>query len=556
MYNCHMKKILVKFLIFIVCIYIFQCSCISAQTNPPKYSTAAIQIYNAGVALHKQGKYELAEQKYNQTLKMQPNFIEAKKNLAMIYQHLADKYYGESTYDKSICYAKKSLALKPNNVYCYNTIANCYMTLNDNENLINTYKKILLITPDDDLVMNSLANAYIRTNQLDKAAELEKKILLINPNDTCAMNVLASESVKSNQFDKAIEIYKKMLLINPNDENTKKNLSIIYQNLANKNYSNSEYDKAICCAKESTFFNPNNINAYHAIAQSYSALNNYEKANEVYKKVLFLNPNDSIAQQNLKYVNFKHSDKVLNDSINNLNIGHIAPESLYRLINIQPGIDCYYVEKMKTILDLIWSEPNGKALLSILLEHKTPINITNGYIKANASRTKQTRTFYLYGIIPIASFTTNSSVAVNIPVSHIDNFNNPNSYAVQRIYNLQVFIHEFGHAFMGIKNSNNVDSMEEEIGVSMIGYNIANKIITGKYLDPTQTETYSIDCLKGLLSDEHRDLPVYSGFNKAIQSHGIAMPYPEVYSNIPLMYKKLLSEGKVTPVPSFNAYLK
>lgn len=520
-YNCPMKKILARFLIFVIYLCIFQCSCFSAQTNP-NYSVTAIQIYNAGVALHKQSKYELAEQKYNQALKIQPDFAEAKKNLAMIYQHLADKYYGESAYDKSIYYAKKSLALNPNNVYCYNTIASCYLTLNDNENLINAYKKILSITPDDDLIMNALANAYIKSNQLDNAAELEKKILLINPND----------------------------------EKTKNILFTIYQNLASKNYSNSNYDKAIYYAKESISLIPNTINSYHYIAQSYSALNDYEKANEVYKKIIFLNPNDTIAQQNLKYVNFKHSDKVLNESINNLNIGHIAPEPLYRLIKIQPGIDYYYFEKMKTILDLIWSEPNGKMLLSALLEHNVPINITNGYIKANAYRTKETKTFYLYGIIPVASFTTNSSVTVNIPFNHIDNFNNTNSYAIQRIYNLQVFIHEFGHAFMGIKNSNNVDSMEEEIGVSMIGYNIATKIITGKYLDQSQTETYSIDCLKAILSDEHRNLPVYSGFNQAIQKYGIVMPYPEIYSNIPLMYKKLLSEGKVTPVPSLNAYLK
>lgn len=446
MYNCYMKKILSGFLMSIVCIYIFQCSHVYAQTSTTKYSVAAIQVYNAGVALHKQGKYELAEQKYNQALKMQPDFVEAKKNLVMIYQNLAGKYYGQEVYDKSICYAKKSLALKPNNVNCYHTIASCYLTLNDNENLINTYKKILLITPDDDLVMNALASAYMKSNQLDKAAEIEKKILLINPNDPAA-------------------------------------------------------------------------------------------------------------QQNLKYVNFKHSDKVLNDSINNLNIGHIAPESLYRLIKIQPGIDYYYFEKMKTILDLIWSEPTGQTLLSAILKHNVPINITNGYIKANAYRTKQTRTFYLYGIIPIASFTTNSSITVNIPVNRIDNFNNPNLYAVNRVYNLQVFLHEFGHAFIGIKNPNDVNSLEEELGVSMIGYNIANKIITGKYLDKGQTQIYSFDCLKNLLSDEHRDLPVYSGFNQNIQKYGIAMPYPEIYSNIPLMYKKLLSEGKVSPVPSLNAYL-
>lgn len=441
-----MKKVLIRFLILIAWVCVSQGSCVSAQTQHVEYSVVAIQTYNAGIAFHKQGKYELAEQKYIQTLKLQPNFVEAKQNLAIIYQNLSCKYYGQEAYSKSIYYAQKSLALKPNNVYCYNTIANCYMSLRDDEKLIAVCNKIISITPDDDLILGSLAGAYIKTNQLDKASE-------------------------------------------------------------------------------------------------------------IYKKILIINPNDKIAQQNLKYANFTHSEKILNESINKLNIGHVAPEKLYKLINLQSGVDYSYLEKMKTILDFIWSEPNGKMLLSALLEKNTPINITSGYAKANAYRTHQTRTFYLYGIIPIASFTTNSSVAVNLPFSHIDNFNNSNLPANQRIYNLQVFMHEFGHAFIGIKNPKDVNSIEEEMGVSMIGYNIANKIITGKYLDFVQAETYSTDCLIGLLSDEHRDLPVYSGFNQSIQRYGVVMPYPEVYSNLPLMYKKLLSEGKVASTPTFSAYM-
>lgn len=406
------KKLIINF-IFIIYLYIGQYSLVFAQSNPVKYSNIAIQYYNIGVELHKQGKYELAEEKYNQSLKLQPDFLEAKKNLAMLYHNLAYRGYSEKIYDTSIYYAKKSISIQPEN-----------------------------------------------------------------------------------------------------------------------------------------------INVYNILGQNYLALNNYEKAGEAYKKILSLNPNDSVASQNLKYIDFKRSDTILNESINNLKIPHVAPEELYRLITPQPGVDYIYVEKMKVILDLIWSDSSGKILLSELLKKHTPINITNGYTKANALRTKQTHTFYLYWVIPIASFTTNASVAVNIPFNHIDNFNNKNNYAVQRIYNLQVFIHEFSHAFIGIKNPKDVNSIEEEMGVSMIGYNIANKIITDKYLDSAETAKYSIACLEGLLLDEHKDLPIYSGFNKKIQKYGILMPYPEIYSNIPLMYKKLLAEKKVRPIPSFNAYLK
>ena len=194
-------------------------------------------------------------------------------------------------------------------------------------------------------------------------------------------------------------------------------------------------------------------------------------------------------------------------------------------------------------------------MLQTLMKKRTPIKITEGYVKANARRTSRSNTFYLYGFIPIATIKTDSS-EVNIPFTHIANFNNPNLSSHMRIYNLQVFIHEFGHAFIGIKNPKDTNSIEEELGVSMVGYNIAHKVITGKYLDKSQTETYSNNALEGLLLDEHRDLPVFSGFNDSIQKFGIALPYPEVYTNIPLMYKTLLMENKVKPAPTFYPYVK
>lgn len=371
-----MKKVLCKLFICIFCC-VLQSSCFSAQAY--NYSNVAIQAYNSGVIFYQQKKYELAEQKYIQALKIQPNFSEAKNNLGIIYQDLSNKSFNNQDYDNAIYYTKKYLELYPNN--------------------------------------------------------------------------------------------------------------------------------------------------------------------EVVKK-------------NLQVANFRKTEKNLNDSINNLNIGHIAPEQLCSKIRVQPGADGYYYERMKTILDLIWSEPNGKFLLSALLkQNNTFINITNGYTKADVHREQQKKTLYLYFIIPVASFTTNSAVNINFPISYIDNFNNKKLFSSQRIYNLQVFIHEFGHAFIGIKKPKDTNSIEEELGVSMIGYNIANKIIAGEYLTKEQTKEYSENCLISLLSDEHQYLPVYSGFNKSIQKHGVVMPYPEIYSDITAIYKKLLAEGKVKHTQTLDAQL-
>lgn len=412
-----------------------------AQNN---YSNGAIQIYNSGIAFHKQGKYELAEQKYNQALKLQPNFVEAKKNLAIIYHNRAIKYYSDENYNEAIEYAKKSLNFNPDNMEVYRIIGVCYSNSNNFDDSIAVYKKIISHSPDDDSAMESLAQVYIKTKQ-------------------------------------------------------------------------------------------------------------YEKASELYTRILQINPNDKVAQQNIKYVNYCHTEKVLNESINNLSTEHNAPCKLYRLIKPAARITDNTVERMKTILDLVWSEPNGQAMLQALINKKVPINITQGTLSANATKQQKQNTLYIYGFIPVYTYKT-SALAVNIPFNYISNFNDPNLPAYQRVYNLQVFVHEFGHTYMNTKNPDNTNSIEEELGVSMIGYNVAHKIITGKYLNREQTESYSMSCLESLLSDEHRNLPVYSNFNRTIQYYGIAMPYPEVYSNLPLMYKKLLSEGKISPVPNFYVY--
>lgn len=358
------------------------------------------------------------------------------------------------------------------------------------------------------------------------------------------------------KYELSEQKYNLALKLQPNFKEAQKNLSILYQNWAYERYSHGDYVKSIYCAKKSMLYKPTNVAySYQIIAQSYLALNDYENAVLVYNKLLSINPEDKVAQQNLKYANYQHSEKVLSESINNLSISHIAPTSLYRLIKPASGIAPDAIEKTKTIIDLIWGEPSGQIILKSLLKKKVPINITQVALSANAMKTSQKYTFYLYGFIPIGSLTS-SKISVNIPLNHISNFNDASLTAHQRIYDLQVFVHEFGHAFMSIKNPQNFDSIEEELGVSMLGYNVAHKIITGKYLDKEQTQAYAMGCLEALLSDEHRNLPVFSGFSENIQKYGIMLPYPEIYKDIPSMYKTLLKEGKTSVVPSFSEYCR
>lgn len=390
------------------------------------------------------------------------------------------------------------------------------------------------------------------------------------------------------KYEQASQKYLQVLKMQPNFSEAKKNLGKAYRGLAYQYYSKADYNNAIIYAKKSLEINNNEFENYYIIADSYKSLEDYEnalsaynkllfirpnddsvlnalayvyiktnqneKAQEVYRKILLINPNDKIAQQNIKYVNYQQTDKKLTQSLNNLQITEHAPKSVYRRVKRDWGIPKIYVESIRPILDLIWSEPSGRTLLTEISKNRIPIRIVSSNGKAQTVHSIQTITTYDFGMVPVNSYTS-TTIEVKIPTSYIDNFNDNSLSARKRIDGLTTFVHEFGHAFMLVNDQNNKDSIEEEIGVSMIGYNLASKVLTGEYLAREQAKDYGFGCLEGALSDDHRNLPIYSNFRIRVKRYGIDLPYPEEYSDLMPMYKKLKSEKKVIPVNNFELYL-
>lgn len=353
----------------------------------------------------------------------------------------------------------------------------------------------------------------------------------------------------------ALDKFNQALKLQPNFSEAKYNQQVIYMDLANKYYSEANYAKGIEYLKKELSVKPKDIDALHLLARIYIESSNPEKASEIYERILAINPNDYEAQNNSKCLAQQYHEKVVSESLNSLSVTPTAPNSLYRLIKPSAGITAKTVKKAEAMLDLIWSEPSGKLMLSELLKKRVSINITQGAVGANATRTSQANTLYLYGFIPIVKYNTSKN-EVNIAFNFISDFNNPNVPSRNRVYCLHAFVHEFGHAFINIKNPNDVNSIEEELGVSMIGYNVANKVITGKYLTREQTRNYAMETLESLLKDDHRNLPVFSGFTSSMQSFGVILPYPEEYSDLAGMYKTLLEEDKISPVPNFYKYAR
>lgn len=323
--------------------------------------------------------------------------------------------------------------------------------------------------------------------------------------------------------------------VQSNTDLVNKNYSLFFQAYNERNYSNAVY-----YGEQSIPYMPADAKNLAALAYSYVELKNYQKASDYYNKALIIEPNNDDLKKKIKYLNAYQEDQNLNKSINNIRVTEKAPARLYALINTSLSSDIK--SEVEGIFDLVWNVPDGRRLLTTIWESRIPIYIVQS--DGNAHTTALVRNG------------TSTVQSITIPVKYIDKLNNPNLLGIARIDAFATFLHEFGHAYSRINDPRSFNSMEEEMGVEMLGYNISYRIVTGSYLNKKQVQDFYPHFLIGLLSDDHRNLPVYSGFDKRVQSYGVSLPYPEVYSDLVPMYKKLLSLGKTTQVASLDALIK
>lgn len=307
-----------------------------------------------------------------------------------------------------------------------------------------------------------------------------------------------------------------------------------------KAYDEKNYENAIYYGEKVLLIDPNNINFLETLTYCYSKINNYEKSIQYCKKILSIDPNNNYAKKQLAYASENIQDENLSNGINSVVVGAKAPSKMYALIKTNLSADIR--KEVEGIIDLVYSDINGKIMLNTIYEKNIPININESGPRAQVNVTE------LNGVSTVEN--------IDIPVKEIHTLNNTNLSPFLRISSFMTFMHEFGHAYTRIKDPYISNSMEEELGISMIGYNIAYVIVQKRYLTDEEVKMYSMLILQAMLSDDHKELPVYSGFNKKMESYCIQMPAPQLYSDIPGMYKKLLSEGKTTHVESLDKLVK
>jgi len=137
------------------------------------------------LALHGNGNYLIAIERFKRALDLDPNFLPAKNNLANSYKAIGN-------FEKAEFYYKNILEIKPNYIHALNNYANLKTLIFDYYSAIELYNKALKVNENDTTILFSLANAYHAIGEIQKTKEIVKKILKLNPKHVSVHKLLSS----------------------------------------------------------------------------------------------------------------------------------------------------------------------------------------------------------------------------------------------------------------------------------------------------------------------------------------------------------------------------
>lgn len=146
----------------------------------PTYTNPYLLLGNAYNYLQ---EYESSIQTYRQALQIDPNYAEAKKNLAVTFRD-AGRYYGEQKGDlgKSIAYLTQSYDMNPNDYETARLLGVAHGISGNAVQAVAFFGKALDLAPDNADALYNLGTAYFNAGQPEQASRYVEEAKKINPN--------------------------------------------------------------------------------------------------------------------------------------------------------------------------------------------------------------------------------------------------------------------------------------------------------------------------------------------------------------------------------------
>ena len=209
------------------------------------------EVFKLAVKNHQEGKTDIAQEHYNQVLKINPNHSQALNNIGVISKGLGENQKAKECYEKVI-------EINPNHAIAHNNLGNIFKKLEENQKAKECYEKAIGIDPNYANAHNNLGNIFKDLGEYQKAKECYEKAIEIDPNYANAHNNLGVLFGDLGEHQKAKSCYEIAIEIDPNYANAHNNLGNIFKDLG-------EYQKAKDCFEKARMLEPDFINLVNSV---------------------------------------------------------------------------------------------------------------------------------------------------------------------------------------------------------------------------------------------------------------------------------------------------
>ncbi|WP_415303241.1 tetratricopeptide repeat protein [Candidatus Pelagibacter sp. Uisw_101] len=243
------------------------------------------EIFALAVQNQQKNNLQVAQDLYNEVLKIVPNHLGSLNNLGSAFKVLRE-------YQKAKKYYEKAIEIEPKFTDAHNNLGALYFELSEHQKAKEHYEKAITIDPNFVSAHSNLGILFKKLGEYQKAKEHYEKAITIDPNNLNAHNNLGILFKKLGEYQKAKEYFKKTIVLDPNNLNAHNNLGIIFQSLGEPHKASEYYKKAI-------IIDPNNLNAHNNLGMLLKESGEGQKAKKYFEKAITIDPNYPEAHLNL-----------------------------------------------------------------------------------------------------------------------------------------------------------------------------------------------------------------------------------------------------------------
>ncbi len=214
-----------------------------------------------------------AKSAFIKALKLDPNFVSAKLNLARLEMGKGNSKVAKKLYQEII-------ALDKNNVMAYSALSKAYLQEGDSKKSHKYISKAIKMNPKDITLRVNLVQAYAVQNRLENAKDTAYKIIQDFPQSSVGYEALGNIYLSLKSFQKAVDNFKAMQRILRNNEKASQLLAWAY-------FKNKQNDKSRKTLMQALGFSKNKATTLNQLINLEISSKNYPSARKYilkYKK--------------------------------------------------------------------------------------------------------------------------------------------------------------------------------------------------------------------------------------------------------------------------------